>query len=173
MASISKRVSRSGKVTYRAQVRCKGEAPVTATFERKMDAVKWTGDIEAKIRQNKHFKYAEAQKHTVEEAIDRYIKTNLPLKPKSAHVQEPQLIRWREEIGHIKLSDLQPSRIVAVRDTLAQEIKKPNKMENDKPAEKQRSLGTVSGRNGHVYKRSANSQKRKFSCRCAEPALSQ
>lgn len=140
MASINKRVSKSGKVTYRAQVRCKGEPPLTATFDRKTDAKTWAGDREADIRQQQHFKYAEAQKHTVGEAIDRYIEMVLPLKPKSAHVQEPQLIRWRDEIGTVKLSDLRPPRIVAVRDKLAQETKETDKKD---AAEKQRSLGTV------------------------------
>lgn len=140
MASIQKRVSKSGKVTYRAQVRCKGEAPITATFDRKTDAKTWAADREADIRQNQHFKYAEAKKHTVGEVIDRYIETVLPLKPKSAHVQEPQLIRWRDEIGDIKLSDLHPPLIVSVRDKLAQETKKTDK--KSKP-QKQRSLGTV------------------------------
>lgn len=134
MASIDKRVSKSGKATYRAQVRCKGHAPTSATFDRKTDAKKWAADQEADIRQNRHFKYAEAKKHTVGEAIDRYIETVLPLKPKSAPVQEAQLIRWRDEIGGIKLSDLHPPRIVTVRDRLTQDkVQGGNK----------RSLGTV------------------------------
>lgn len=140
MASIEKRKTKDSKVRYRALVRRKGHAPISATFDRKTDAKKWAEDKEAEIRQNKHFKYAEAKKHTVGEAIDRYIETKLPLKPKSAHVQEPQLIRWRDEIGNVKLSDLQPSRIVKVRDKLAKETKKTNK--KSKP-QKQRSLGTV------------------------------
>jgi len=118
MASINKRVSKSGKVTYRVQVRCKGEAPLTATFDRKTDAKTWAADREADIRQKQHFKYAEAKKHTVGEAIDRYIEMVLPLKPKSAHVQEPQLIRWRDEIGTVKFADLHPPVIVACRDRL-------------------------------------------------------
>ncbi len=134
MASIQKRVSKDGTVTYRAQVRRKGQSPLTATFTRKTDAKKWAEDRDADIRQNRHFKYAEAKKHTVGEAIDRYIETVLPRKPKSAYVQEPQLIRWRDEIGDTLLADLHPPHIVACRDRLAEDIV---------PGGKKRSLGTV------------------------------
>ncbi len=89
-----------------------------ATFDRKSDAQKWAGDRETNVRQNRHFKYAEAKKHTVGEAIDRYIETVLPRKPKSAYIREPQLIRWRDEIGNTLLADLHPPLIVDCRDRL-------------------------------------------------------
>lgn len=134
MASIQKRASKDGKVRYRAQVRRKGQPPLTATFARKTDAQNWAEDRETDIRQNRHFKYAEAKKHTVGEAIDRYIESVLPRKPKSAYIQAPQLIRWRNEIGNIKLSDLNSPLIVACSDRLTEDIV---------PGGKKRSLGTV------------------------------
>lgn len=134
MASIQKRVSKDGNVAYRVQVRRKGQSPLTATFARKTDAQKWAADQETDIRQNRHFKYAEAKKHTVGEAIDRYIETVLPRKPKSAYVQTPQLIRWRDEIGDTKLADLHPPLIAACRDRLTEDIV---------PGGGTRSLGTV------------------------------
>ena len=134
MASIHRRVSKDGNVAYRVQVLCTGQSPATATFARKTDAQKWAADQETNIRQNRHFKYAEAKKHTVGTAIDRYIETVLPRKPKSAYVQALQLIRWRDEIGDTKLADLHPPLITACRDRLAEEIV---------PGGKTRSLGTV------------------------------
>lgn len=121
MASIRKRVTKAGNVTYHVQVRRKGHAPETRTFERKTDAKNWAADVETSIRQNQHFKYAEAKKHTVGEAIDRYIEIVLPRKPKSAYVQHPQLLWLRAELGDAKLSDLHPPLITACRDRLAGE----------------------------------------------------
>ncbi|KKK71662.1 hypothetical protein LCGC14_2911670, partial [marine sediment metagenome] len=134
MASIQKRASKDGKFRYRVQVRRKGQPPLTATFARKTDAQNWAEDRETEFQQKRHFKYAEAKKHTVGEAIDRYIETVLPRKPKSAYIQAPQLIRWRDEIGDIKLADLIPPLIVACRDRLTEDIV---------PGGKKRSLGTV------------------------------
>lgn len=115
MASIQKRISKDGKPSYRAQVRRKGSVPLTMTFDRKTDAKKWAEDREAEIRQGKHFPYAEAKKHTVGDAIDRYIKEVLPNKPKSIELQHPQLLRWKKELGIVCLADLRPSVISEAR----------------------------------------------------------
>lgn len=119
MASIQKRVSKDGKVSYRAQVRRKGAVPLTATFERKTDAKTWADDREAEIRQKKHFPYAEAKKHTVADAIDRYLNEVLPRKPKSADQQTPQLTRWKKELGSVSLADLRPQIIAEARERIA------------------------------------------------------
>jgi len=130
MASIQKRVTKEGKTSYRVQVRRKGHPPLAVTFQRKTDAQKWAEDREAEIRQHKHFRYAEAQNHTVGEAIDRYLETVLPQKPKSAYQQMPQLLRWRKEIGDLKLADLTAPAIVNVRDKLASDIVAGGKKRN-------------------------------------------
>ena len=50
MASIQKRVSKDGKVSYRAQVRLRGQPPQTATFTRKTDARNWANRLVSNIR---------------------------------------------------------------------------------------------------------------------------
>lgn len=121
MASIQKRVSTDGKVSYRAQVRRKGAVPLTATFDRKTDAKIWAEDREAEIRQKKHFPYAEAKKHTVADAIDRYMNEVLPRKPKSADQQSPQLQRWKAELGYVSLADLRPQIISEARERIGRD----------------------------------------------------
>ena len=69
MASIQRRVSKQGNVSYRAQVRRKGHPPLTVTFDRKTDAQQWAADREADIRQGRHFKYASAKSHTLGEMV--------------------------------------------------------------------------------------------------------
>ncbi|MDO9268169.1 MAG: site-specific integrase [Methylobacter sp.] len=121
MAAINKHISEDGKTTYRVRVRLKGYPIQTATFKRKTDAQRWAQDTESAIREGRHFKTAEAKKHTLGDLVDRYIKDVLPTKPKQAPAQRPQLERWKAEIGSYALSDITPALIVECRDKLLSE----------------------------------------------------
>jgi hypothetical protein len=121
MATIDPRTDKNGNVTYRVQVRIKGAQPQRATFDRKTDAKLWAQQTEAAIREGRHFKTAEAKKHTVGEMIDRYMRDVLP-KKKEAQRQGPQLFWWKQQIGHTLLSDFTPSMIGEQRDKLGREI---------------------------------------------------
>lgn len=134
MAVIQERKSADGKTKYRALVRLKGYPPQSATFDRKADAKKWAQDTESAIRNNRHFKSAEAKKHTVAELIERYTETVLPTKPKNAKNQTTHLSWWKNQIGYYMLSDVSSAMITQYRDNLlAEEI----------PGGKKRSPGTV------------------------------
>ena len=78
MATIQERKKKNGKVTYTATIRVKGHPPITATFEKKTLASKWIQETEPKIREGRYFTEYEAQKHTLNELIDRYIEVELP-----------------------------------------------------------------------------------------------
>jgi integrase len=122
MASINKHISSDGKTTYRVRIRLKGYPVQTATFERKTDANKWIQATESAIREGRHFKTAEAKKHTFAEMIDRYIKDVLPKKSKQIPAQLSQLKRWKAELGSYVLSDITAPLIVECRDKLGSEI---------------------------------------------------
>ena len=111
MASIEKRTLKDGTTKYRVKVRLKGYPTQTATFQRITDAKKWVQHTEAAIREGRHFKTAEAKKHTFVELADRYIKEVLPTKPKSAAKQKAQLTWWSNELGGYLLSDVTPALI--------------------------------------------------------------
>ncbi len=119
MASIEKREDGSGDVSYRVKVRLKGYPVQSATFKRLTDARKWAVHTEASIREGRHFKFAEAKKHTVAELVDRYIDKVVPTKPKSGRDYAQQLEYWKAELGHVLLSDFTPALIVEKRDELA------------------------------------------------------
>ena len=76
MATFEKRTGNGG-VTYRAKVRVLRRTH-TKTFKRLTDAKRWAQSTEATIRKARHFPKAEAQKHTVRDMIDRYLKEVLP-----------------------------------------------------------------------------------------------
>ena len=65
MAVIEKRIAKNGAVTFRVKIRKKGYPVQTATFKRKTDAKKWKQQIESAIDEGRHFKTAEANKHTL------------------------------------------------------------------------------------------------------------
>jgi len=121
MATIEKRTTESGETSYRVKIRLKGYPAQTATFKRLTDAKKWIQDTESAIREGRHFKTAEAKKHTLADLVDRYIKDVLPTKPKQSYAQRPQLERWKAEIGSYSLADITPALIVECRDKLLTE----------------------------------------------------
>lgn len=122
MASIEKRTTQNGKTSYRVKVRLKGYPVQTETFNRLTDAKKWAQQTEAAIREGRHFKTAEAKKHTLAEMVERYIKDVLPTKPKEADRQKNQLEWWKNQIGAYVLADITPAIIVECRDKLSTEM---------------------------------------------------
>ena len=119
MATFEKRTNETGDITYRVKVRLKGKPTQSATFTRLTDAKKWAAATETAIREGRHFKTAEAKKHTFAELADRYIKDELPKKPKQEVKQTQQLEWWKDKLGAYLLSDITPSLIGQYRDELA------------------------------------------------------
>lgn len=145
MANIEKRISKEGQITYRVKVRLKGFPVQSATFERLTDARKWAQQTETSIREGRHFKTTAAKRHTLNEAIDRYIKNILPTKPKSEYTQEGQLKWWQDELGAYSLAEVTSSLIAQYRDKLIQS--KPKRREHRTPATVNRYLAALS----HVF----------------------
>lgn len=118
MATIQERKTDDGKTHYRVQVRLKGYPTTSATFDRKTDAKLWAQQTESAMREGRHFKTAEAKKHTLAELIDRYIENVVPTKPKNAAAITAHLLWWKKHLGHCILSDLSPALIGEQRDQL-------------------------------------------------------
>ena len=119
MATIEKRTAEDGALSYRVKVRIKGHPTATATFPRLTDAKRWASQTEAAIRERRYFKTVEAQKHTLAELVDRYIRDVLPAKPKSRAKQTQQLNWWKDELGPYALVDVTPALVAEARDKLA------------------------------------------------------
>ncbi len=99
MAAIEKRTGEKGETCYRVKVRLRGFPAQTATFRRLTDARKWATQTEAAIRERRFFKTAEAQKHTLGDLVDRYIRDVLPNKGTQRKTQKTQLEYWKGELG--------------------------------------------------------------------------
>ncbi len=118
MAYIEQRKAKDGKTRYRVQIKMKGCPAQSATFERKTDAKKWAQDVESAIRDGRHFKTAEAKRHTVKEMVDRYFRAILPTKGAQKSNQKTQLEWWKSRLGDYTLADTTPSLIAECRDEL-------------------------------------------------------
>ena len=115
MASIEKRASEGGSLSYRVKIRMKGRPPESATFDRLTDAREWSKKIEADMKANRHF--GASKRHTVAELLARYEACALP-SLKSAATVKARLAWWRDLHGAALLSDLTPDVIARARDTL-------------------------------------------------------
>lgn len=130
MATIEKRVDAKGEASYRVKVRMKGFPAQTATFARLTDAKKWANSTEAAILEGRHFKHAEAKRHTVRDMVKRYQRDVLPTKGAWARRgQRLQLDAWaawvpsgsKQPFGDFALADVTPALIGEFRDQLMRE----------------------------------------------------
>lgn len=123
MAAIEKRVTSDGAVHYRVRVRVKGAPAETATFERKTDARAWAQRTEVAIRERQYFPNRRVRCRTLSELIDRYESEVLAARRRKDRKKLAALLeRWREELGAYALTEMTPSRIAEVRETLAGEV---------------------------------------------------
>jgi integrase len=135
MATIQERRDSSGKTSYRVQVRIKGSPPQSASFPKLTEARKWAQRTEADIRTGRYFPANEARRHTLGEAVDRYIEQVLPKKrPATRPNQTTQLTWWKERLGDYVLAEVTPARIAEQRDALLASPKKSGKQRSNSTA---------------------------------------
>ncbi len=143
MATIQKRTTQDGTTMYRVRIRLKGFPLQCATFERITDARKWVQQTETAVREGRHFKTTEAKRHTLGEALERYIKHVMPNKPRSGRSQVAQLNWWKENIGVYTLADSTPAIIAQCRDKLINEEIKPREQKKGKRKLRQSEVQSV------------------------------
>lgn len=112
MASIRKRVTKDGVAYYTVQIRLKGYPPQNETFTRITDAKRWAAATESAIKEGRHFKTAEAKKHTFNNLAERYCSEILPhYSTKEQGERKTKLEWWAKNIGHNLLADITPASI--------------------------------------------------------------
>ena len=117
MASIQKRVTKEGRITYRALVRIKGRPVRSATFDRCSDARRWSQEQEVELRSTRPTCNRKNEQHTLGELVDRYISQVLPDK-KDIVGQTQQLNWWKTHLGDCRLSAVSSAMISECRDEL-------------------------------------------------------
>lgn len=119
MGSIVQRRTKDGGSTFLARVRRRGAKTVTASFARKTDAKRWLLETESGLVDGRYCEQSEDRKHTLAEAIDRYL-----LDYPSDVIRRNHLELWKKEIGYLLMSAVSP---VVISDTLAKWKREPNR----------------------------------------------
>ena len=112
------RISSKNVVTFRARYRRKGypaETKITSDLDL---AKRWLEEQKRNAFIGINLPHVQSSKHTLSEAIDRYIAEELPRKPKNARNIRQHLERLRKELGEYALSVIRPSLINEVRTLL-------------------------------------------------------
>ena len=120
MAQIRERARKNGKKSFFVRIRMRGKPEAAASFDRLTDARIWAQQIETEMRDGRYIKTAEAQKHTVSDLVERYIRDVLPRKVKVGRFYAIQLGWWKRQIGDVLLSELTPVLISEHRELLSQ-----------------------------------------------------
>jgi integrase len=124
MATIIKRLDLEGNPYYTVRVRLKGYPVQTATFKHlsgKGGAKVWATNTESAIREGRHFKTAEAKKHTFGDLVDRYIKAELPnYNEKEQAERKSKLLWWKGKLGVYCLADITTPLIAECKESLGE-----------------------------------------------------
>ncbi len=126
MATIVARKTRDGQKRFLAVVRRKGRPTVCQTFRTKTLAREWARKIEAEMVSGRFLRRVEEERHTLREAIDRYLAENLSeLAPSSRGTRRTILLWWRKRLGAVSLSGITPAAIGEARAALLRRVSGP------------------------------------------------
>jgi integrase len=150
MASIQ-RISSSltGEISYRAQVRVKGQKAQSQTFPNRKEAQQWANSIETSIRENRFFPQAKASRLTFSSIVERYLRDSIGnLGETEQAARKQQLEWWAKYFDGKVLSEVTAEQVAEGRDALTSESytrgKARTKRGKDiKPKEHKRSGATV------------------------------
>lgn len=118
MATFRAYKKQDGTTSITVRVRVRG-VEQTKTFSTKTAAKQWAKSVEVAIVEKPHLARSEAHKHTLSEAIDRYLETVVPGKAEGSQIKDRQrLTWWREHYGHLSLDLLQASTLAEAKDVL-------------------------------------------------------
>ena len=121
MHQIQKYKKKNGTCSYTACIRLKGYPTMTATFDKKQHAVLWIQENETKMKQGLHIQTSESKKHTLEEAIDRFLTHELPKRKADVRNIEMKLKWWKNRLGKYYLYSITPALLTEVKEQLETE----------------------------------------------------
>jgi integrase len=134
--SIRKFTGKKG-VTWQAVARVPGIRPAYKTFKSRTDAKRWKKVTEAAMLERRYFANSEADRRTLSEMAQRYIKGHEADRDRQTHLEW-----WESKLGHRLLSDITVPDIAELRDELHRE--RNVKGRHRKPATVNRHLTSLS-----------------------------
>jgi len=116
-------MTKGGKKRYLAMVRRKGRPLVSQTFPNKTLAKEWAKKVEGEIASTRFLRRIEEEKHTLSEAIDRFIAENLSeLSEQEQKSRRTHLNWWRDRLGSLSLAAVTPAAITEARAALLDRV---------------------------------------------------
>lgn len=106
MATIQKNEGKRG-ISYRVIIRRKGYPTLSKTFPTKKDATNWAREHDREAKLSQACASDRGGRKTVSQAIERYVEDYSGRDP----TKLTRLAWWKEEIGDVKLADLNPTLI--------------------------------------------------------------
>jgi integrase len=133
VATIEKRVSERGDISYRVRIRLSGEKPRTRTFNRKTDAELWSKKVESDLGHGAYVPTTADRRRTLADLIDKFVKEQLPIRSNNADARnlDARLAWWKENAGFVTLDKLTPQAIAGYRSELL--ARKTGTGEREKP----------------------------------------
>ncbi|MBS0580596.1 MAG: site-specific integrase [Proteobacteria bacterium] len=124
MPSIQRLTSpRSGRISYRVQVRLKGHPSQSETFRTYKDAARWAASVESAILERRHFPHTRARRINFDALVCRYRGSVLMgASARRRATAERHLAWWFGYLGTLPLADITPDRIAEGRDLLASQV---------------------------------------------------
>ena len=127
VGSITIRIRSDGKKLFDAAIKKRGFPRRWQSFERLTDARAWVQDVESEMRAGRFSREAELTKHTLGEAIDRYVADDLPRrKPRSYRRQKTTLLWFKKHLGYRLLAEVTPAALVEAKGVFFREISRRN-----------------------------------------------
>ena len=112
---IQERATSDGSITFRAQIRLRGYAPISKSFTRRTDAKRWIETTKTAVR-NGNVLSTEAERTTLKEALERYGREVTP-KKKGAEREARRVKAWtKHPLGVRFLSHLHGKDFAKYRD---------------------------------------------------------
>jgi len=131
MAYFEKRKNKDGSVSHRVQIRRKGYAIVTDTFDRQSDAKKFAAKVEREMDERKWRDSSEADSTTLDEALTRYLEEITPGK-KGEKAEKERINQWkRRPIAKQFLSLLRGTDFAKHRDERVKQGRAPSTIRNE------------------------------------------
>ena len=118
MATFRERKTDNGETRWQAIIRRKGVKQLVATLPTKRAAERWAAIAEGKIAEHRHLPGQEAERHTVNDLLDRF---SPELGTDRRKFITGQIKWWREAIGDKPLSEVTPALLRQQLDRLAAE----------------------------------------------------
>jgi integrase len=121
MASIQRVLSaRTGRASYRVQVRLRGHPSQSGTFRNRRDAERWASSLESGIREGRYFPNAMARRTTFAALAERYARSVLAdARPERRANAEHHIAWWLDRLGTLTLAEITADHIAQGRDALA------------------------------------------------------